>query len=89
MGWSSIKISPAVGISRPASMRWAFPAKWTDAVNVAAVALLRLADNLPMGVRAGSRYGDEATLLALAAVLEGGDQWTDRHPLVRAQARGS
>jgi len=27
-----------------------------------------------MGVRAGSRYGDEATLLALAAVLEGGDQ---------------
>jgi len=44
------------------------------------------ADGLPMGVQAVGRYGDEARLLALAAVLEEEAKWADRHPPVSAWA---
>ena len=37
-------------------------------------------------VQAVGRYGDEATLLALAAVLEAETKWADRHPSVSAWA---
>jgi amidase len=39
-----------------------------------------------MGVQAVGRYGDEASLLALAAVLEQEAKWADRHPPVSAWA---
>src|SRR5262249_33482357 len=54
-----------------------YNAKWTDAVfmfpfNIAPLPAISLpmhwsADGLPMGVQAVARYGDEATLLALAS----------------------
>jgi amidase len=75
-----------------------YNAKWTDAVfmfpfNIAPLPAISLplhwsADGLPMGVQAVGRYGDEATLLALAGVLEAETKWSDRHPPVTAQARG-
>jgi len=46
------------------------------------------ADGLPMGVQAVGRYGDEATLLALATVLEAETKWADRHPSVSAWTGG-
>jgi amidase len=73
-----------------------YNARWTDAVfmfpfNIAPLPAIALplhwsADGLPIGVQAVGRYGDEATLLALAAVLEAETKWADRHPSVSAWA---
>ena len=38
------------------------------------------ADGLPVGVHFAGRYGDEATLLALAAELETAQPWFNRVP---------
>jgi amidase len=38
------------------------------------------ADGLPVGVHFAARYGEEATLLALAAELETAQPWFDRVP---------
>jgi amidase len=71
-----------------------YNAKWTDAVfmfpfNVSSLPAISLplhwsADGLPMGVQAVGRFGDEATLLALATVLETEMPWRDRRPPVCA-----
>jgi amidase len=71
-----------------------YNAKWTDAVfmfpfNIAPLPAISLplhwsADGLPMGVQAVARYGEEATLLALASVLEQEMPWADRLPPVHA-----
>jgi amidase len=73
-----------------------YNARWTDAVfmfpfNIAPLPAIALplhwsADGLPIGVQAVGHYGDEATLLALAAVLEAETKWADRHPSVSAWA---
>jgi amidase len=42
------------------------------------------ADNIPIGVQLVGRYGDEATLLSLATVLEAEMPWKDRRPPVSA-----
>jgi amidase len=39
-------------------------------------------DDLPIGMQLVGRHGEEATLLALAAQLEGELRWTDRRPPV-------
>jgi amidase len=67
-----------------------YNAKWTDAAfmfpfNISGLPALSLplhwsADNLPMGVQLVGRYGDEATILALATVLEQEMSWTHRRP---------
>lgn len=72
----------------------AYNAKWTDAVfmfpfNVSSLPAISLplhwsADGLPIGVQAVGRYGDEATLLALASVLEEAMPWRHRKPPVCA-----
>jgi amidase len=72
----------------------AYNARWTDAVfmfpfNIAPLPAISLplhwsADGLPMGVQAVGRYGEEATLLALATVLEQEMPWRDRLPPVHA-----
>ena len=41
-------------------------------------------DGLPIGVHFTARYGDEATLVRLAAQLERAQPWSDRRPPVRA-----
>jgi amidase len=71
-----------------------YNAKWTDAVfmfpfNISGLPAMSLplhwsADGLPMGVQLVGRYGDEATLLALATVLEKEMPWRDRRPPVSA-----
>ena len=38
------------------------------------------ADGLPVGVHFAGRYGEEATLLALAAELETAQPWFERVP---------
>ena len=75
-----------------------YNARWTDAVfmfpfNIAPLPAIALplhwsADGLPIGVQAVGRYGDEATLLALAAVLEAETKWADRHPPYRRGRAG-
>lgn len=67
-----------------------YNAKWTDAVfafpfNMSGQPAMSLplgmsASGAPIGVQAVARYGDEATILALAAVLEQEMPWKDRHP---------
>jgi amidase len=71
-----------------------YNAKWTDAAfmspfNWSGLPAISLpmhmtADGLPVGVQFVGRYGDEATLLALAAVLEQELRWQDRRPPVSA-----
>lgn len=71
-----------------------YNAKWTDAAfmspfNWSGLPAISLpihmtADGLPVGVQFVGRYGDEATLLALAAVLEQERRWQDRRPPVSA-----
>lgn len=68
-----------------------YNAKWTDAVFMAPFNLSGLPamslplhvsdDGLPIGVQFVGRYGDEATLLSLAAVLETEQRWQDRDPV--------
>jgi len=70
----------------------AYNARWTDAVfmfpfNIAPLPAISLplhwsTDGLPIGVQAVGRYGDEATLLALATVLEQEVPWHDKVPPV-------
>jgi amidase len=71
-----------------------YNAKWTDAVfmfpfNISGLPAISLplhwsADGLPTGVQLVGRYGDEATLLATATVLEAEMPWRDRRPPVSA-----
>jgi amidase len=52
----------------------------TPAMNVP---LHRTADGLPVGVHFAGRYGEEATLLALAAELETAQPWFSRAGAVK------
>lgn len=71
-----------------------YNAKWTDAVfmfpfNISGLPALSLplhwsADGLPMGVQLVGRYGDEATILATATVLEQELPWRSRRPPIHA-----
>ncbi len=71
-----------------------YNAKWTDAVfmfpfNLSGLPALSLplhwsVDGLPMGVQLVSRSGDEATLLAVATVLEQEIPWRRRRPPIHA-----
>lgn len=46
--------------------------------------LYQSADGLPVGVQLAARFGDEATLLRVAAQLEAAAPWAGRKPAVRA-----
>jgi amidase len=69
-------------------------AKWTDAVftfpfNMSGQPAISMpvglsASGIPIGVQAAGRYGDEATLLALARVLEQEMPWKGRRPKISA-----
>jgi len=70
-----------------------YNAKWTDAVfmfpfNFTGLPALSLPlhfspDGLPMGVQFVGHFGDEATLLAVAKMLEQEMPWRDRRPPIR------
>ena len=49
------------------------------------VPLLWTANGLPVGVHFAGRYGDEATLLALASELETAQRWFDRVPALKVR----
>jgi len=49
----------------------------------ASVPLYWTEDDIPIGVQIGGRFGDEETLLTLAAELEGARPWFGRRPLSR------
>jgi amidase len=71
-----------------------YNAKWTDGVftfpfNMSGQPAISIpvglsAGGIPIGVQAAGRYGDEATLLALARVLEQEMPWKDRRPKISA-----
>jgi amidase len=71
-----------------------YNARWTDGVfnfpfNISGQPAVSLplhwsADGMPIGVQLVGRYGDEATILALGAVLEAEMPWKDRRPPVSA-----
>jgi amidase len=71
-----------------------YNAKWTDAVfafpfNMSGQPAMSLplgmsTSGVPIGVQVSARYGDEATILALATVLEQEMPWKDRRPAVTA-----
>jgi amidase len=75
-----------------------YNAKWTDAVfmfpfNLSGLPAISLplhwsADGLPMGVQLVGRYGDEATILAMATVLEQEMPWRHRRPPLHAATAG-
>jgi len=50
------------------------------------LALMWNAAGLPIGVQLQARFGDEATLLRVAAQLESARPWADRRPPVHADA---
>ncbi|MEW9807093.1 amidase [Mesorhizobium marinum] len=72
----------------------AYNAKWMDSVfmypfNMSgqpamSIPLGMSASGVPIGVQAVARYGDEATILALATMLEQEMPWKDRRPPIRA-----
>ncbi len=71
-----------------------YNAKWTDAAfmfafNVSGLPALSMpatwtADDVPIGVQLVGRYGDEATILRLAAEVEAARPWIGRRPVVCA-----
>jgi amidase len=73
-----------------------YNAKWTDAAfmfafNVSGLPAMSLpaawtAENVPIGVQLVGRYGDEATILRLAASVEDARPWIGRRPPVCAGA---
>ena len=73
----------------------AYNALWSDSVfgfpfNVSGQPAMSLplgltGNGLPIGIQIVGRQGDEATLLALASVLEQEMPWKDRHPAVLGQ----
>jgi amidase len=76
--------NPLAGILRSAAF-----VPFTPAFNVTGQPAISLplhwnAAGLPIGVQAVGRYGDEETLLSLAAQLEEAQPWADRRPLVHA-----
>ncbi len=50
----------------------------------ASIPLSTAASGLPVGVQAVARFGDEETVLALAAQLERAEPWAQRRPAIRA-----
>lgn len=72
----------------------AYNALWSDAVftfpfNMSgqpamSIPLAQSREGVPIGVQAVARYGDEATILAVAAVLEQEMPWKQRRPKVSA-----
>jgi amidase len=52
------------------------------------IPLFQTAQNVPIGVQLVGRFGEEATLLRLAAELEKARPWAARHPAISAWRLG-
>jgi amidase len=69
--WTDAAFMFAFNISGLPAM--SVPATWTD-------------QNVPIGVQLVGRYGDEGTILRVAAQLEEAQPWRDRRPAITAPA---
>jgi amidase len=84
LGVFDMNTEDAEGYSRAVALFTAFTAPFNASGNPAmSVPLHWTPDGLPIGVQFASRYGDEATLLRLAAQLEGARPWFQRRPSIK------
>ena len=79
------------GVIEPAARRVLSFLPFTPLANVSgqpamSVPLMWNAAGLPIGVHLQARFGEEATLLRVAAQLESARPWADRRPPVHADA---
>jgi len=79
---------PLLGLMRAAAFVPFTPLFNVTGQPAASVPLGQSESGLPIGVQLAARFGDEETLLSLAAQLERADPWAERHPAVNA-ASGS
>jgi amidase len=75
---------PMLGLFRAASFTPFTPIFNVTGQPAASLPLAVSDAGLPIGVQVATRFGDEETLLALAAQLERAVPWSDRHPPVHA-----
>ena len=75
---------PILSLFRAASFTPFTPLFNVTGQPAASIPLATSASGLPVGVQAIARFGDEETILSLAAQLERAEPWAQRRPVVRA-----
>ena len=80
----ALVVALALGLLRAATFTPFTPLFNGTGQPAASLPLWTSAGGLPVGVQVVTRFGDEETLLALAAQLERAAPWAERHPAISA-----